>query len=169
MLSILAVNLYAQNLIFDFATDYIISQSVTPDQENWRLDDKSYEEFKSFVNEKDFSYETRSENALEDLIKTAKAEKYYGFAEEEFKALEEKLEQNNIDDLDLFKEEIIDLIEEEIMGRYFFQKGRIGISLKSDNQIGRAMELINNKSKYNAIVNPSARMAENSLILLQMD
>jgi carboxyl-terminal processing protease len=169
MLSILSINLYAQNLIFDFATDYIISQSVPPAKENWRLDDKTYEDFKNFVNKQDFSYETRSENALESLIKTAKAEKYYGFAEEEFKALQEKLEQNNMDDLDLFKDEIIDLIEEEIMGRYYFQKGRIGISVKSDNQIGRARELASNKSKYNAIVNPSLKMAENSLIPLHMD
>jgi carboxyl-terminal processing protease len=43
-------------------------------------------------------------------------------------------------------------LEEEIVSRYYFQKGRIEFSLNSDPEVLQAIALVNDKSKYKAVL-----------------
>ncbi len=154
-LSIIAINLYIQNVIFDFATNYMVANILAPNPENWTIDHEMYEDFKKFVASRDFNYETNSEDALMKLISTAKTEKYYEFAEGEFDALKRKLAHNNQKDLDVFRNEISSLIKEEILSRYYFQKGRIKASIESDGQISTAIKFFEDPAKYSSILSAS--------------
>ncbi len=42
---------------------------------------------------------------------------------------------------------------EEIIGRYFYEEGAIAWSVKKDEQISKAIEVLNNREKYNSILN----------------
>ncbi|HYW96249.1 MAG TPA: S41 family peptidase [Bacteroidales bacterium] len=159
-LSQIALNLYMQNIIFDYVTNYMVKHQVAPPENGFRLTDAEYTNFEQFVQNRDFTYETRSEDALDKLITTAKREKYYGLAADQFEALSEKLQHNNLKDLETFKDEIVELIEEEIMGRYYYQSGRVKASIPSDNQINKALGVINNPEEYNTIIKPSKKMAD---------
>ena len=154
-LSIIAINLYIQNVIFDFATNYMVANTLLPDPDNWTIDHELYEDFKKFVASRDFIYETSSEDALMKLISTAKTEKYYEFAEGEFDALQRKLAYNNQKDLDVFHDEISSLIKEEILSRYYFQKGRIKASIESDSQISTAIKFFEDPAKYSTVLSAS--------------
>ncbi len=151
-LSNIAINLYVQNIIFDFATQYMIAHPQAPDANSWHVDNELYAKFKKFVSLQDFHYETSSEDALKKLINTARTEKYYEFAEEEFNALGRKLAHDNNKDLDVFNEEISNLIKEEILSRYYFQKGRIKASIESDTQISTAKKLLNEPKTFSSIL-----------------
>ncbi len=153
-LSQIALNLYVQNIIFDFATDYMIRHSAAPPRDGYKLSDEEYKKFEEFVQKQDFNYETSSEDALDNLISTAKKEKYYNAAKDQFVALSEKLKHDNGKDLETFKDEISELIGEEIMGRYYFQAGRVQASLASDEQLNTAISVVNNSSEYLAILQP---------------
>lgn len=145
--------LYLKNLIFDFATDYYSRNpvnSVSPSE--FTINDNEYENFKKFISARDFQYSTQSEELLKRLIETAKQEKYYVHAEKEFEDLASKLSHANEKDMELFKDEILRLLNEEIISRYYYQKGRIEHSLQYDNQLKHAVKLLKDPDKYEHIL-----------------
>ena len=52
----------------------------------------------------------------------------------------------------MFRSEITDLIEDEIIGRYFYEEGAIAWTIKKDEQIIKALEILNNKEEYSSIL-----------------
>ena len=144
----LSIQLYSQNIIFNYATHFVVNHPDNPEIKGFSITDEQYLNFIDYVKDQNFSYETNSEKALRDLIRKAKTEKYYEPAENEFNQLKKKLQHDNEIDLERFKPEVMELINEEIIGRYYYQAGRLQLSLETDNQIKRALEIINNDSIY---------------------
>jgi carboxyl-terminal processing protease len=142
MLSEITMQLYAQNLIFDYATIYRSEHDNITSPENFRLSDTEYKLFESFVEDRDFEFMTASEQAFNQLVKTARQEKYYQIASEEFSSLEEKLSHNNLKDLKTFHDEIREILSEEIVSRYYYQAGRIRAQIQEDTQLERAIEIL---------------------------
>lgn len=155
MLSNLSISLYAKNLIFDYATLYAAHHDTISAPAKFSLSDTEYSDFVKYLQGKDFDYETESETKLDDLVKSAKKEKYYAFSEPEFKALKQKLAHDKFKDLQSFSDEIKSLLGEEIVSRYYYQKGRIQFSLVSDEQLKKAIALLEDHSRYRSILNGS--------------
>ncbi|MBC6401503.1 MAG: S41 family peptidase [Ekhidna sp.] len=149
-------SLIRNNLIFHFATKYFYTKQhvnpVSPDQV--RLSDAEYDEFIDWLSEKEFSYETKIERRLEDLIKTAKMEKRYTDLKSALDELTKASGHNIGKDLITFKEEILMLLEQEIAGRYFFEKGIIESAFGKDDDIQTAIQILSDPARYNAILNP---------------
>lgn len=148
----LSMYLYAKNLIFDFATDYYIRHKEKPVMKNFSIGDAEYENFKKFVSGKGFEYQTQSETELAKLMQIAKQEKYFDAASDEFAILEKKLAHDDNKDLDNFRSEIEELINEEVISRYYYQKGRIGLSVESDTQVIKAAGLLDDPDEVNKIL-----------------
>jgi len=140
----ISINLYAKNLIFDYATLYANSHASIPPADEFSLSDEDYKNFEDFVLERGFEYESTSERDLDKLIKTAKSDKYYDNASKEFEALKEKLSHNVSRDLETFKKDILSLLDQEIAGRYFYDSGRILSQLRDDVQLEKAKSILNN-------------------------
>ncbi|MFH0759278.1 MAG: S41 family peptidase [Bacteroidota bacterium] len=143
MLSEITLQLYTQNIFFDFATRFRNENETIESAKTFRISNDNYKSFKSFVESKDFEFQTASEQAYEQLVKTAKREKYYDLASEEFSSLEEKLSHNNLKDLETFQEEIRQILGEEIVNRYYYQGGRILSQIQEDVQVEKALEILN--------------------------
>ncbi len=143
MLSEITLQLYTQNMFFDFATMYRAENNELADPVIFKLSDEEYASFEAFVESKDFEFKTSSEQAFEKLLKTAKREKYYEVASEEFNDLEEKLSHNNLKDLETFGIEIRQILGEEIVNRYYYQQGRILAQIQDDPQLNKAKEILN--------------------------
>ena len=140
------------NLIFDYATDYCIKhKSVAPALE-FKLTDQDYEDFKAKVKAADFKYDQQSEKLLKDLKTMAEFEGYKQDAEAEFEALERKLQHNLDRDLDYFADDIKPMIAEEIMKRFYYQKGSIIEQLKDDPDLTKAKEVLLDQGKYREIL-----------------
>jgi carboxyl-terminal processing protease len=142
MLSEITVQLYAQNMFFDFATRYRAKHTEIESPETFKLSDDDYNSFKSFVESRDFEFKTASETAFDELVQTAKREKYYDLASEEFSILEQKLSHNNLKDLETFHAEIRQVLTEEIINRYYYQAGRIVAQIQDDIQLDKALEVL---------------------------
>jgi carboxyl-terminal processing protease len=143
MLSEITVQLYAQNMFFDFATRYRAGHMEIESPETFRVSNDDYNSFKSFVESQDFEFKTASETAFDELVQTAKREKYYDLASEEFSILEQKLSHNNLKDLETFQAEIRQVLTEEIINRYYYQAGRIVAQIQDDTQLDKALEVLN--------------------------
>lgn len=142
MLSRITLQLYTQSLFFNFATQYRNTNEEIESPASYSLSDEEYDSFKAFIQKDTFEFKTSSEQAFEDLIKTAKREKYYEFAEEEFESLKEKLSHNNLKDLETFETEIRQILSEEIVNRYYYQAGRIQAQIQQDVQLEKAKEIL---------------------------
>jgi carboxyl-terminal processing protease len=144
-----------KGLIFDFATKYRIKHpSISPAKE-FRLTDADFNEFEAYIADKDYDYTTRSEKMLEDLKETASKEKYFDNVKTEYEALKTKLVHDKKADLEKNKEEIMQLLSDEIVSRYYFQKGRLECKLSYDPEVKKAIEVLNDKKFYASILDGS--------------
>jgi len=150
-LSEIATNLYARNYLFDYITHFMETNPEIP-AEGYKLTDADYGEFGVWLRQRKFSYTNRTEVALKDLVEKAKSEQYYDLVAQELNLLENKLKPDVERDLKFYEAEIRELIHEELMGRYYFQSGRIRASLPGDTQVTRALSLISDEAAYNSIL-----------------
>ena len=153
VISNISFSLYTKNLFFDYATIYAGQHDSITSPSKYMISDKEYDDFLKFLRGKPFDYETESESKLDELINSARKEKYYSLSETEFNALKAKLSHNKDKDLQTFRDEIKDLLTEEIVSRYYYQRGRIEYSLLSDNQVSKAIELLKDRNLYNKTLN----------------
>ncbi len=155
MLSTITAHLYAQNMIFKYANKFYREHKTIAPPEEFEITDEIYNDFVNFVEEQDFSYTSESEKDFEELIKTAKLEGYYDNIKEQLDVLEKELRSHKDNDLINNKEEISEILKMEIVGRYYFQKGKIISSLKDDPELNRAVEILldsNGENEYENIL-----------------
>ncbi|NUM49943.1 MAG: PDZ domain-containing protein [Flavobacteriales bacterium] len=145
-------SLFSNHLLFDFATDFRIKHSSIEPAKTFRVSENEYSNFMEFLKDKEYDYTTVSEDMLEKLKEASVEEKYYASIEKEFILLKEKLSHNKNEDLILFKNEIKNFLEIEIVSRYFYQKGQVENVLSKDDCISAAFEVLGNKQKYSNIL-----------------
>jgi len=153
-LSALSFKLVQDYMIFDFATEYASKHKSIATPDKFDINDDIYKEFHQYLTEKKFSYESRSELTLKSLIETAKKEHYYDGTKNEFAALEKGLTLDLNQDLDKNSEEIRDLLKDEIVSRYYYQKGAIIAALVSDKEIRSVKSLFQNPAEYSRLLVP---------------
>ena len=153
-ISPLSISLLNENIIFDFATNYFYNHKEIVAAKSFELNEQDYSDFEKFALDKEFKYTTGSEKILEGLMDMAKEERYYASSKTDFDNLVEKLSPNKTRDLKLFKDEIKELLESEIIGRYYYQKGQVSYNLQKDKVVGKAIEILNNKTEYSSLLNP---------------
>ena len=129
------------NLIFNYATQYCLKHPTIASPENFEVTDADYAEFKEMVKKADFKYDQQSEKILKNLKEMAEFEGYMKDASEEFKALEQKLSHNLDRDLDYFAKDIKNMIAQDIIKRYYFQRGGIIQQLKDDDDLKEAVKM----------------------------
>ena len=151
-LSRLSAMLLTKNLIFNYSTEFASKNASIPKSEDFKLSDSQYEEFKSFVLKDDFSYTTASEEALKKMKETAEKEGYFNEVKSEYEAMMLKVTPSKSRDLDKFKNEISQMLENEIVSRYYFQKGRTLNSFRYDKVLQKAKEILGNTNQYNTIL-----------------
>lgn len=149
--SVLVRNFY----IFDYATQYRLKHDSILEADKFALTDEDYSAFVTYLADKDINYETETEKQLRKLKETATKEKYFKYADKEYEELEAKLVLDKSGDLMKFKDEIKELLENEIISRYYYQKGRIISSLSKDPVVDKAIEVLENKETYTGILNGS--------------
>jgi len=147
-LSRIAVELVAENYIFDFATIYANKHEKIDAAATFSINDADYQDFITYLNDKRFDYSTLSEKKLKELIDITEKEKYYETAKTEIESLQKKIAHDSKKDLETFKEEIVELINEEIISRYYYQKGRIEFALTKDPEVEKAIEILQNQELY---------------------
>jgi len=155
-LSQVASELYLRYFIFDFATKYYWAHPDIKTPSQFALSDQDYADFRDFLIAKKFDYKTVTEQSLNELISNAKKEKYYALHKDLFNEIEKDITHSLDQDLSIFKPEIKELLEEEIIGRYFYDEGAIAWTIKKDSLINKAIEILNNKDKYSSILNGSS-------------
>ncbi|HNX21961.1 MAG TPA: S41 family peptidase [Bacteroidales bacterium] len=150
--STILVTLVQNNLVFDFANQYFVNHPTIAEADQFVVDDQLYSQFLAFVKGKDFKYKTETEDLLEELITVSKQEKYYEEVNPLIEQLKSKIVQEKEKDLLKFKEEISQYLANEIVARYYFQKGRIINQLSYDPDIKMAKQILMDSVRYKSIL-----------------
>lgn len=148
----LTAMLVGKNFIFNYATEYQKSHLTIASAADFKLSDADYNQFKNIILKDTFDYSTASEEVLKKMRKTAEEEGYFDESKVEYEALFKKVTPSKQRDLDKFKSEIKELIENEIVSRYYYQKGRAEHAFRDDNFVDKAKEILLNKATYNTIL-----------------
>lgn len=153
-MSNITISLLSKNLIFKYATQYTLKNKEIALAKDFKFSDNDYEGFKNFLKDKNFDYKTESEEILNQLLKTAKKEKYLEQTKKEFEVLKKKLAHDKNKDLNIFKDEIKGFLSKEIVTRYYYQKGRYENSLHNDIDVKEAVKLLNSPKEYKKLLTP---------------
>jgi carboxyl-terminal processing protease len=151
-LSRLTAVLLTSNCVFNYTTDYVLSHPTIAKAEEFKLTDSEYEAFQKYALAQEFKYTTASEESLKKMKETAVKEGYFEEIKADYEDMISKVTPSKERDLMKFKSEISEILESEIISRYFFQKGRTVSSLKNDLIVQRALEVLTNVSEYNTIL-----------------
>ncbi|MCK4638544.1 MAG: S41 family peptidase [Bacteroidales bacterium] len=149
----IAISLFTKFLIFDYANKFFRENPEIPPADEFIITDQIFDDFKNYISDKDYDYTTESEKTLEKLKKYAEKEKYFDAIQSEYETLKMKMKHDKNEDLNKYKDQIKELLKIEIVSRYYYQKGKILASIADDPGIKKAMEILENKTLYESILN----------------
>jgi carboxyl-terminal processing protease len=152
-------NLYSSRLIFNFATSYRLANQQIDSPTSFKLSQKDLEEFKAYVLAHNFNYQTQTEKVLAEVVKASKEEEFYPIAQTLIDSLNRMVKGNVLKEIEKNKADVVNMLEDEIVGRYYFQKGRYERYTKRDSLISKAIDVLSNSGKYQSILNPNTAKA----------
>lgn len=140
-------------VMLDYVVDYISKHPTIAASKDFHLTDADYADFKQRVVKAGFTYDQVSKKQFQDLVKVAKFEGYYDEARAEFEALKAKLDHHDISrDLDLHREEIQHMLEQDIISAYYFQAGQVEAALEYDKTMKEAERILNTPGEYEKLL-----------------
>lgn len=151
----LLYNLATQYWIFDFANKYRASHPSISPAEEFEVTDEIFDDFKAFINPEKIEYDRPMEKWMDALKEAVKSEGYMNDSiSTRLEELSGMLKHDLNRDLDFHRQQIVEYLGPEIVERYYFDRGEIIESLKSDRDKAKAVEILVNKEKYREILSP---------------
>lgn len=150
--STVAINLQTQFLIFNYATQYVLTHPAIAPADKFSLSDDEYRDFVNYVKGQDFTYTTKTDELLKQLKASTQSENYYDDLKDAYNKITTDVAEAKKNDMIKNKDEIKELLEEEIASRYYYEKGRIQVGLANDKETKKAIEVLNDDSRYDSIL-----------------
>lgn len=151
-MSPVAINLETQFYIFNYATQFRLTHASIAPADSFSLSDEEYNKFTDYVKAHNFKYTTKSDQLLKQLKEATENEKYDGDLKSSYDKIDKEMSEAKKNDLVKFKPEIKHLLEEEIVSRYYYEKGRIQSGLKGDEDMDKSIEILNNTATYDSVL-----------------
>jgi len=139
------------NAIFNYATNYYYKHLNLGDKIP-TITDSDFNDFKNWIKQENFSYNTQTQKALEQTLEVAKKEQIDKNIETQYQALLQAIAKSNQTQLDKNKDEIKRLLTEELIIRYQYKEGLYNYYLKNAPEIQKAVQVLNDKKQYNKIL-----------------
>jgi carboxyl-terminal processing protease len=148
----LTQTLFEKGYIFDFVSQYVHQHPTAPDPKTFKLSDDDYNQFVQWMKGKDYTYVSYLEQQLRLLTIQAQKEKYLDLIKPQLDQIKSNITSNRKNELVLFKDQIKMLIEEDIIARYYLERGSIEGSFKYDDDIKKATALLHDQAQYKTIL-----------------
>ncbi len=143
--------LLAQNAIFNFATEYYYKNDLK-DPESFEFTNADFNNFKSFLKTSNFDYKTATEQELEELLAIASKEGYEQDILGHYKSISTEIEAQKKKELDEKKHEIVSILTDEIIKRYFYKEGLYEYYVENNPEILEAKSILNDSQRYSEIL-----------------
>lgn len=151
----LVYNLMRDHIIFDYATRFAAANPTIAPAEEFTVTDSIYADFKRSIDPSRLHYDKVCEDLLSNLRKTAETEGYMTpETQAQFDSLAVALTHDLNHDLDVNRDMITDLLESEIIGRYYYDRGTVIQDLRRDKAVDKAIEILSSPSRLRSILTP---------------
>ena len=144
--------LIQNHIIFNYATEFRQKNAEITSSEKFKLSEQDLADFKQFMLKQDFSFSSSSEEQLKKWKETTEKEGDFDKIKTEYDAILSKLSSTKEANFDKSKDEVRNILENEIVSRYYFQNGRILNGFTSDKSIEKSIEILQNSGRYNTIL-----------------
>jgi carboxyl-terminal processing protease len=155
ILSPIGISLLSKNYLFDYVTEYYYQHASIEPPASFNITDKDFDDFTKWLGDKDYGYKTNSEVLLDSLKAASEKDSSFNNSKAEYNALAQKLGHDKKQDLLNNKKEITFLLGNEIVSRYYFQRGRAVNRMKyEDKVLQRAVQVLTDEKAYSNILKP---------------
>lgn len=144
--------LFQDGFIYDYATLYAFNHPVIAGPRNFSLTNEEYQQFVTWMKGKNYTYTSYLDLQLKELTREAEQEKYYTELKPQLDQVKAKIEENKKNELTLYKDQIKKLLEEDIIARYYLEKGSVEAGFKYDHELKKATEVLQNRTQYAKIL-----------------
>ncbi len=139
----LTYNVVRDNWAFNFANKYAAEHDTVASPETFVVTDEIYGQFKDFIDPARFNYDKVCENAVDQLREIAKVEGYMNDSTKvQFDILASMLKHDLGHDLDINRKNLTPYIAREILNRYYFNRGEVIYSLRDDEAVDSAVNIL---------------------------
>jgi len=145
-------SLIGKDLIFDYASLYFLAHQSIAKPLDFQFNDADFLEFINWLKNKEYDYTTKVETTIKDLTIAAQKEKYYEEIKDQLEGLKIRMAHNKDHDLEKHKAEIKEVLEQEIVSRYYFEKGAKEASFDDDPEVKEAIKILNDPARYQQIL-----------------
>ena len=146
-----AVTLYALGFIEDFGDDYMRRHAGdTIDVRTFTITDADYADFAEFMKDKKVPYESDTRRALKALKKTAEEDRFEELAAK-FERVESELKDDTQTNLETYRREVVEAINNDIILRHAYTAGVIEHSLTDDAELQQAVGVLQSPDEYRRI------------------
>src|SRR5690554_2642623 len=135
-------------LLFDYATEYYYKHSNLTDINNFKLKDSDFKDFKNYLNSNNFSFITETEKSLKTVFENAKKEELDDNIKTDYTTLLNNLKNSKELAINENKEQILNLLTDEIVKRYVYREGLYDYYKTHNLEIMKASEILADPSKY---------------------
>ncbi len=143
--------LLLEDAIFDYATKYYYSHDLK-EASNFSFTDSDFNDFKSYLEKSGFEYETSTEKELNEMLEKAEDEELKSRISGEINNIQKEIKAHKKQELDNKKPEIVSLLTDEIIKRYFYKEGLYEYYTTHNPEISKAKFILNNPSEYAEIL-----------------
>ncbi len=144
--------LLRNSIIFDFATQFYYENDSIQNTQDFKITDEIYSQFSSYVVENETGCSSESVGFANNLLKSAKKEKYNSEILEKISELKTNLVLDKKEAVQLYKEQIVPILDMDISGRYYYDTGQIVSMMRYDEELREAKNLLSNKDKYSLLL-----------------
>ncbi|MBL6731177.1 MAG: S41 family peptidase [Bacteroidia bacterium] len=153
-LSELSLSLIQNHILFNYATRFRSKHDSIVSPFEFEVSDSLYNDFCLFIQDKDYDYVTRTEKNINRLESQAKEDKYYDMLSSEFTKLKLTMQDIKNKDTENHKSELKELLEQEIVRRYYYQRGDIEVQFDDDMDWASCKEILTDSTGYNQYLTP---------------
>lgn len=152
-LSLFTASVIARGYVEDYATNYYRRNTKVAPVRSFKLTDKDYQDFCNFLADKEIEFKSKNEELISEIRKNADKERNLSLIKAELDAIELKLTTHDkAKSLKDNKRELIEVLEPEILSKYYFNTGRTEKIVINDEQVKTAVNILNDKKHYSYVL-----------------
>lgn len=148
----IVATLMNKQYVFDYATQYAGKHASIADPGSFKLSEADYDDFVNWLESKDISYKTSTEEALAKFKDMAEKESYFDGIKKDYEVLEKSVAKDKKQDLIKHRDEVKQVLQEEIVSRYYFLRGRLKNQLATDEEVKQAVQVLGNPTQYTKLL-----------------
>jgi carboxyl-terminal processing protease len=140
-----------ENLIFDFANTYV-NENEGLTLESFKMNTSLINDFKKFIQKRDFEFETKTDQKIKELEQMATTEKFLKSIESSLVELKETLQKEKENLLEEESETFQRLLTEAIIRKLGYDEAVYNYYTREGEVIKQAIQTLNDKAKYKEIL-----------------